>query len=102
MKKHFRLIIIILIGFSLKAQNIPVGSIDMIEQRSRNEQLLGNSNPLISYTLRPLSLKLVDSTQTTEIESKKIITKTLPITLTQQYNTFAPYGCNDGAMIFNI
>ncbi|WP_281637701.1 capsule assembly Wzi family protein [Flavobacterium marginilacus] len=98
MKNHFKLIIIILIGFSLKAQNIPVGSIDMIEQRSRNEQLLGNGNPLISYTLRPLALPLTDSTQTTEI-TEKIITKILPITLTQQYNTFAPYGWNDGAMI---
>ena len=96
MKIRLKLIIIILIGFSLKAQNIPVGSIDMIEQRSRNEQLLGNGNPLISYTLRPLALELIDSTQTTEIDSKKIITKVLPITLTQQYNTFAPYGWNDG------
>jgi hypothetical protein len=99
MKIHFKLIIILLIGFSLKAQNISVGSIDMIEQRSRNEQLLGNGNPLISYTLRPLAIELVDSTQTSEINSKKIHTKFLPITLTQQYNTFAPYGWNDGAMI---
>lgn len=79
MKINFKLIIIILIGFSLKAQNIPVGSIDMIEQRSRNEQLLGNSNRLISYTLRPLDLKLVDSIQTTEIESKKLIIKFFPL-----------------------
>jgi hypothetical protein len=99
MKIHFKLIIIILIGFSLKAQNIPVGSIDMIEQRSRNEQLLGNGNPLISYTLRPLATKLIDSTQASIIDSKKTFIKVLPITLTQQYNTFAPSGWNDGAMI---
>ena len=58
MKIYFTLAIIILLDLSLKAQNIPVGSIDMIEQRSRNEQLLGNGNPLISYTLRPLSLEI--------------------------------------------
>jgi len=99
MKNHFKLIIIILIGFSLKAQNIFVGNIDMIEQRSRNEQLLGNSNPHISYTLKPLSFELLDTTQTNQINYKKIITKALPITLIQQYNTFAPYSWNDGAMI---
>jgi len=99
MKINYKLIIIILISISLKAQNISVGNIDMIEQRSRNEQLLGNSNPSISYTLRPLAIELIDTTQVNKVESKKIITKILPITLTQQYNTFAPYGWNDGAMI---
>jgi hypothetical protein len=99
MKIYFSLVITILTFLSLKAQNIPVGSIDMIEQRSRNEQLLGNGNPFISYTLRPLALAIVDSTQTNDIHYKKVITKVLPITLTQQYNTFAPYGWNDGSMI---
>lgn len=99
MKIHFTLLLVILTGLSLKAQNIPVGSIDMIEQRSRNEQLLGNSNPLISHTLRPIELQLIDTTKTDQIDSKKLITKTLPITLTQQYNTFGPYSWNDGPMI---
>jgi hypothetical protein len=100
MNMKFRIIIIFfLLTNSLLAQNIPVGSVDMIEQRSRNEQLLGNGNPLISYTLRPLALELIDSTLTNDIHSKKIITKILPVTLTQQYNTFAPYGWNDGSMI---
>jgi hypothetical protein len=83
----------------VNAQNIPVGSVDMIEQRSRNEQLLGNANPLISYTLRPLANELVDTVQTNDIDSKKRIIKILPIRLIQQYNTFAPYGWNDGSMI---
>lgn len=99
MKTHFIFAITLLIGLSLKAQNIPVGSIDMVEQRSRNEQLLGNGNPFISYTLRPLAIETVDTSQTVDVSSKKILTKILPITLTQQYNTFAPYGWNDGSMI---
>jgi hypothetical protein len=99
MNVQIRIILFFLLSSSLLAQNIPVGSIDMMEQRSRNEQLLGNGNPFISYTLRPLALQLIDSTETNDIHSKKIITKVLPITLTQQYNTFAPYGWNDGAMI---
>ena len=94
-----RIILLFLISNTLLAQNIPVGSIDMIEHRSRNEQLLGNGNPLISHTLRPLALDLVDTTKTYEIHSKKLTLKALPITLSQQYNTFAPYGWNDGAMI---
>jgi len=99
MKTHFIFAITLFIGLSVKAQNIAVGSIDMSEQRSRNEQLLGNGNPNISYTLRPLALELLDSTQINDTHSNKLVTKLLPITLTQQYNTFAPYGWNDGSMI---
>ncbi|WP_197056106.1 capsule assembly Wzi family protein [Flavobacterium gilvum] len=97
MKINFTLVFIILTVLSLKAQNVTVGSVDMIEQRSRNEQLLGNANPLVSYTLRPLALDLVDSTQTKS--DKKVNIKILPITLTQQYNSFYPNGWNDGSMI---
>lgn len=97
MKIYFSFLITILSILSLKAQNITVGSIDMIEQRSRNEQLLGNANPLVSYTLRPLALNLIDTTQTKA--NGKVHIKILPITLTQQYNTFAPYSWNDGSMI---
>ncbi|WP_281324123.1 capsule assembly Wzi family protein [Flavobacterium sp. IMCC34518] len=96
---QLRIVILLLIGNTLLAQNISVGSIDMIEQRSRNEQLLGNGNPFISYTLRPLTLVQLDSTQALDKNSTKIITKVLPITLTQQYNTYNPYGWNDGSMI---
>ncbi|WP_281322429.1 capsule assembly Wzi family protein [Flavobacterium aestivum] len=101
MKINFLFVVSLLVSLSLKAQNIPVGSIDMIEQRSRNEQLLSNGNPLISHTLRPLAIESIDSTQIKSDESnpKKVILKVLPITLTQQYNTFAPYGWNDGSMI---
>jgi hypothetical protein len=101
MKTRFLLVITLLVGLSLKAQNISVGSIDMAEQRARNEQLLSKGNPFISYTLRPLALDLIDTTKTKSsvIDSKKVTVKALPITLTQQYNTFAPYGWNDGSMI---
>ncbi|PJJ07192.1 capsule assembly protein Wzi [Flavobacterium sp. 1] len=97
MNIQFRILIFLLISNNLFSQNIPVGSIDLIEQRGRNEQLLGNGNPLISFTLRPLALDLIDSTQTKSTEKLNI--KALPITLIQQYNTFSPYDWNDGAMI---
>lgn len=101
MKIRFLLAITLLVGLSLKAQNIPVGSIDMAEQRARNEQLLSKGNPFISYTLRPLASDLIDTTKTksSEINFKKVTVEALPIKLTQQYNTFAPNGWNDGSMI---
>lgn len=97
MKINFALVLTTLTFLSLKAQNVTVGSVDMIEQRSRNEQLLGNGNPHISYTLRPLAYDLVDSTETKS--EKKVNIKVLPITLTQQYNSYMPYDWNDGLMI---
>jgi hypothetical protein len=101
MNIRFYITFLLLITTTIKAQNIPVGSIDKSEQRARNEQLLSNGNPLISHTLRPIALDLIDSTQTkpNENNSKKVTIKALPISLIQQYNTFALYGWNDGAMI---
>jgi hypothetical protein len=101
MNAKFSIIFFLLVSNTILAQNIPVGSIDMAEQRGRNEQLLGNGDSLVSFTLRPLELDLINpsSTKSNEDKSKKINIQALPITLTQQYNTFAPYGWNDGAMI---
>lgn len=101
MKTSFLLVITLLVSVVLKSQNIPVGSIEMIEQRRRNEQLLGKSDPLISYTLRPLDINLNETAQikSNAAKSKKITISTLPITLIQQFNTLTPNGWNDGAMI---
>jgi hypothetical protein len=96
MNIKFRIIIFLLIGLNLNAQNIPVGSIDFTETRLRNEQLLGRVDSLVSFSLRPLSQSLL----TGKLDSnKKFSLEALPIRLTQQYNTFAPSGWNDGAMI---
>jgi hypothetical protein len=101
MNIKFRIVVLLLISNTLFAQNIPVGSVDMAEQRARNEQLLGQSDSLISFTLRPLALDLIDtsSTNSTISNTKKIVIQALPITLIQQYNTFAPSGWNDGSLI---
>ncbi|PWA10879.1 capsule assembly Wzi family protein [Flavobacterium laiguense] len=101
MNVQFRIIIFLLISNTLLAQNIPVGSIDMTETRLRNEQLLGRRDSLTSFTLRPLSQSLLTGLQTnSNSDSKnKFLLKALPIRLTGQYNTLAPSGWNDGAMI---
>jgi hypothetical protein len=92
-----QIILVLLIGNSLLAQTIPVGSIDMIETRLRNEQLMGRVDSLVSFTLRPLSQSLLAGSNLDS--NKKFNLQALPIRLTQQYNTFAPSGWNDGAMI---
>ena len=96
MRVKFQILFFLFISNLSFAQNIPVGSIDFLEQRSRNEQLLGQADSLISFATRPLSIDLFIKNAS---ESNKTILKALPITLIQQYNTFAPYGWNDGSLI---
>jgi hypothetical protein len=101
MKLKFWIAFFIVISTTIKAQNIPVGSIDRIEERLRNEQLLGRTDSLVSFSLRPLSQSLISNNQM-NLESKlpnKFLITSLPIRLTQQYNTLAPLGWNDGALI---
>jgi hypothetical protein len=95
------IVLFLIIGNTLNAQNIPIGSIDRIEDRLRNEQLLGRTDSLVSFALRPLSQSLIYKDQV-NLESKlpnKFLITSLPIKLTQQFNTLAPMGWNDGAMI---
>lgn len=101
MKLQFWILFFFVIGNKINAQNIQVGSIDRIEDRLRNDQLLGRLDSLISFTLRPLPQSLLSKKQISsnkENPSRFHITG-LPISLTQQYNTIAPMGWNDGAMI---
>jgi hypothetical protein len=92
---------LLLIGAVSFAQSIPVGSIDLAEERARNEQLLGRGDSSVSFTLRPLIR--AKTTQflfnSKDNKTKKLEIQQLPISLKQQYNTFAPLGRNDGAMI---
>ena len=101
MYKKFSIVILLLIGGKITAQNIPIGSIDYSEERARNEQLLGKGDSLISYTLRPLiqNNKNQKTNNLNKSGSEKLEIYYLPISLKKQYNTFAPLGRNDGAMI---
>jgi hypothetical protein len=101
MNIKFSIAILLLIGGKMAAQNIPVGSIDLAEERARNEQLLGRGDSLVSFTIRPLiqNLKKQSSIQSDKDKQQKLEIQYLPIILKQQYNTFSPLGRNDGAMI---
>jgi hypothetical protein len=74
-------------------QNIPIGAIDLAEQRARNEQLLGKGDSLVSFTMRPLTQNVSSDFQ------NKFVFHYLPVNLKQQYTSFAPISRNDGAMI---
>jgi hypothetical protein len=101
MNQKFRILIFLLVCINLNAQNIPVGSIDMMETRLRNEQLLGRVDSLVSFSLRPLSQGILTEfiSDSNKDSKNKIFIKALPINFTQQYNTLAPSGWNDGSMI---
>jgi hypothetical protein len=97
----FLLVILLSIGGKMFAQNIPVGPIDLAEQRARNEQLLGREDSLVSFALRPIIQNKTKHSLSYSKDSKegKFEIHPLPISLKQQYNTLAPLGRNDGAMI---
>lgn len=100
MNIKFLIAVLVLIGGKMAAQNIPVGSIDLAEERAKNEQLLGKEDSLVSFTLRPLTQNLAKpSSSNSNNKQGKLEIEYLPVSLKQQYNTFAPLGRNDGAMI---
>lgn len=99
----------------LSAQSLTVGS-KALEDYYRREQLKGNLDSAVSFTVRPLipysAFKLKDGAfpDSTEIRYNLLDTdnewiegkfraKLLPFTFQTQFNTHHPYGWNDGAMI---
>ena len=85
MKKVVFLFVLFLVSKNLKAQSIPLGSLDFKDERLRNEQLLGKNKSENSFTIRPLLI------ENDSINTNKIQFSYLPITLNQQYNTLAPF-----------
>ena len=77
--------------FFSKAQTLPLGISENIEDSYRRSQLLGVDSSGFSYMIRPILAK-------DAFKGKKTLA-ILPILLLQQFNTHHPYGYNDGAMI---
>lgn len=86
--------LLMLMGGQLFAQQVLLGGTDLPEEQQRNLQLLGQSEQRTSFTLRPF----FSSESSISVVNKPIF-NILPLVLNQQFNTFAPYGWNDGAMI---
>lgn len=103
-----QILLISVIGFS---QTLPVG-IPVLEDYYRREQLIGNKDSLISFTIRPLLF--VDQVKSTDddpgVDEKLSNFKSnlnwskgnfqlLPFNIQHQYNSQLPYDWNDGVMI---
>ena len=67
MKKVVFLFVLFLFSKNLKAQSIPLGSLDFKDERLRNEQLLGKNKSENSFTIRPLLIEN-DSINTNKIQ----------------------------------
>ena len=99
------------------AQTIPVGNI-AIEDYYRRTQLMGELDPTVSFTIRPLTplssfgkknafnpdstltpFNLFGIQSSYPISSTGIRVTLLPVSIQTQTNTDHPYGWNDGAMI---
>jgi hypothetical protein len=119
MKKYLYLPLLIISCFSgieSYAQSLPV-DMQILNEYYRRAQLLGEIDPTISFTNRPLFPLLSignnifdpDSTLKFERKSnfngyfefwkKKGIIQLLPISLLNQFNSHHPEGINDGSMI---
>ena len=98
------------IGF---AQTLPVG-LPVSEDSYRREQLLGNKDSLISFTIRPIYAgdqlrsgidtlsaenRLLKFNSRLSVPGNKGIIQLLPISLQHQYNSILPYDWNDGTKI---
>ncbi|WP_423147448.1 capsule assembly Wzi family protein [Rubrolithibacter danxiaensis] len=118
--KRFYTYIIILfcyfLGSNAYSQSLPVG-ITTLEDYYRKEQLEGNIDSTVSFTIRPLSSKIfsdpenvffpdtfrngfkfLDISPADKSKTGEVI-KILPLTWYQQYNSSYPYGRNDGLII---
>lgn len=95
------------------AQTLPVG-MPVLEESYRREQLLGNKDSLVSFTIRPLSVgnemdfradSLSGESSLGQFKGRlswsgdKAYLQLLPVNLQWQYNSLLPYDWNDGSLI---
>lgn len=118
MQKKFLYTLLVFIGVQsslVHAQSLPAG-MHVLEDVYRREQILGNVDSNVSFTVRPLFTSLepgnrglasdtIEGTGFTKladrisIAGKKGYLQLLPVSWMQQYNSKVPYGWNDGSMI---
>lgn len=99
------------------AQTLAVGT-TALEDYYRRNQLLGSSDSMVSFTVRPLfpnlikkgadafypdsseqRYNLLKATGTWQTDNKKLSVLLLPLSFQSQFNSDHPYGWNDGPMI---
>ncbi|GGG80192.1 hypothetical protein GCM10007415_10740 [Parapedobacter pyrenivorans] len=94
----------------LHAQTVPVG-LPVLEDYYRQQQLLGNVDSAISFTIRPITAQALDRSRYLHYpdSSRTDVVwesadghghlQVLPVVWQNQLNTAYPYGWNDGPMI---
>lgn len=108
-------IALVILTTNLKAQTLPVGMFESLEETYRRQQLLSIDTSNQSYMIRPLNLPSANQTNASEdvngIKLSSLIKDLyfnqklkaeiylLPIILQQQINSHHPYGMNDGSMV---
>ncbi|WP_291399366.1 capsule assembly Wzi family protein [Daejeonella sp.] len=111
------LLLMLFASLEVFSQTLPVGT-PVLEDAYRRSQLLGQSDSLSSFTIRPISndgnqfmetkasvdsvkkvLDLLYISNKYQFHGGKGVIRLLPITYQRQYNSLLPYGWNDGAMI---
>lgn len=112
-------LIFLSISFSANAQTISVGKIGL-EDYYRRQQLLGNIDSNVSFTVRPIypkvkfnkedvfftadedvNFKSIDQASFFSTANSKWKVNLLPLEFKTQINSHHPYGMNDGPMIPN-
>ncbi len=113
-KIYFIIIILVNISLTAFAQTMPVG--DYSETIARRDQILGFSNDLSSFCVRPVSSafnSVVDTDLIHMIGSKNyihnvkflgepVVVKVLPFTWLSDYNSKLPSGYNNGPLYPNV
>lgn len=107
----FFIFLILFTQFSSYAQP-QLSGVQIFDETSRRIQVYSNSNPLLSYCIRPVyagaEYNLDSSYQFNSFLNKQLRKDSLqtgshivllPLVLQQQYNTHHSYGWNDGSMI---
>ncbi|MGV3684513.1 MAG: capsule assembly Wzi family protein [Daejeonella sp.] len=112
---YCQLVFFLLFASAAFSQSLPAG-MHVLEDVYRREQLLGNADSTVSFTIRPLftgpergargiASDTIDGegftrlASTVNIGNSKGFLQLLPVSWLQQYNSRVPYGWNDGSMI---
>lgn len=109
--------LLLLIKVVTSAQSLPVGT-TALEDYFRREQLLGNADSSVSFTVRPIfpnyvkkqanvfypdsaekRYNLLKANSSWQTDNKKERILLLPLSFQTQINSDHPYGWNDGAII---
>jgi len=92
-KKALKVILftILTVAGGVRAQTLPVGLFESVEEGYRRQQLLSADSSGISYMIRPIRVA--------PKKEGRLVIYPLPLVWKNQFNSHHPYGMNDGSVI---